>query len=218
MAKSLRTLALQLRRNHGVTWIPTFDAGIRPGSVLDFKRWNDVDHIGHLTDDPALAEQDLEVVGPVPCLLADLRRTHEVRLSAALELLQPRPSAQADFQRAKEVVVGFDSPVSYTTSLIRLETVLEADPELWQRPLGQWLKRRRTRVVFQVIRGRLSFLFRGSGAAGVDLQAELANLDRIRLGDRWQWRNEATLESKHEVVLAVETARYRFKHRRFLTV
>jgi hypothetical protein len=51
---------------------------------------------------------------------------------------------------------------------------------------------------------------------GVDLQADkLSDLGNVGLSAGWKWRNEATLESKHEVVLAVDYAWYDWKKRRF---
>ena len=41
------------------------------------------------------------------------------------------------------------------------------------RALGQWLKDGKTRVVYQVIRSRLTFIFRGAGGRGLNLRAVL---------------------------------------------
>jgi hypothetical protein len=198
--------------------VPTFEGGIRPGTILDVRRWNDIDAVGALTDDRSIRAEDLgPVEGPTPCLLADLRSVHELQVGAALELLRPVGAARARFRAAREAVISFDSPVTYKVSLLRLEDAVERDPTLWERNVGQRLRMKRARVVFQVVRGKLTFLFRGSGGAGIDLESTaLRNLGRVKLGQNWSWRNEATLESKRELVLAVETARYQVKRRRFV--
>lgn len=219
MAKGLKTLANQLKRNHGVLLIPTFDTGIKPGTLLTVNRWNNIDRIGHLTDDRSITAATLGTIeGPSPCLLADFKRTHELQLDAALDLIKPKGTAKAQFKRSREVVASFDSPVTYTASLLQLEDVVEASAGLWERNVGQRLKLKKTWVVFQVIRAKLSFLFRGSGGVGVNLKATaLGKLSNVGLGGKWSWRNEATLESKQELVVAVEAARYGFKKKRFIT-
>jgi hypothetical protein len=219
MAKGLKTLANQLKRNHGVLLVPTFDAGVKPGTLLAVNSWNNIDRIGHLTDDRSITADKLGAIeGPTPCLLADFKRTHELQLDAALDLIKPKGTAKGQFKRAREVVASFDSPVTYSVSLLQLEDAVETSAGLWQRNVGQRLRLKKTRVVFQVVRAKLSFLFRGSGGAGMDLKAtSLGKLSSVGLGGKWSWRNEATLESKEELVVAVEAARYAFKKKRFIT-
>jgi hypothetical protein len=213
--KSLKTLSEQLEKNHGLVLVTTFDTAIVPGSVLSVKRWSDVTLIGHLKDGIP-GDRLPPVEGPMACMLADFRRTHELGVNAALELIRPKPLAAAQFLRASEVVASFDSPVSYRMSLIAIEDALEATHGLWTKALGQQLAAKRTRTVFQVIRGKVTFMFRGSGRAGLDLRSsELGDLRGAGLLAGWSWRNEATLESKEEVVIAVEATRYAVGRRRF---
>ncbi len=216
MAKSLRTLAAQLKKNHGFALIPSFDHSIEPGSILEWRRWNDINHIGKLTDDRAIRRADLgEIEGPIPCQLADFNRKHEMTVGAALDLLKPAPSANAEFNRAREVIASFESPVLYSASLFVLEDAIEQDPRFWDRTVGQHLRLKRRYVVYQIVRAKLSFFFRGGGSAGVDLRAsKLGDLATVKLKTGWSWRNEATLESKKEILLAVEMARYLRKRKR----
>ena len=70
--------------------------------------------------------------------------------------------------------------------------------------------------ISMTIRGRISFLFRDSGGVDINLKANsLSDLADVGLGSGWSWRNEATLESKSELVLAVDYAWYDWKKRRF---
>ena len=214
MGKSLSTLAGQLRRNHGFHLIPTFDNGIVPGTIVHRRRWNDISRVGRLVDDRAIDDEALgPVEGPTPCLLADFNRIHELSMRGALELLTPRTaSARAEFRKAKEAVAMFGAPMLYTRSLILMEDAIEADPGIWDRGVGERIRSRNHYVVFQVVRARLTFLFRGSGTTAVDLQSgALKKLSSAGLGADWTWRNEATLESKKEIVVAAELARYRRK-------
>lgn len=219
MAKSLRTLATQLKKNHGYALVPTFDDGVRPGTVVERRRWNDLNRIGQLTDDDAIARGDLgEIEGPTPCLLTEFNRRHELTLEAALDLLGPVGSAASEFERSREVVAGFDSPVTYSSSLFTLEDALERDPRFWERTVGQHLRSRRHYVVYRVVRARLSFLFRGTGSAGIDMKStKLRNLKSVELSAGWSWRNEATLESKKEILVAVEMARYRSRKKKLVS-
>ena len=74
--------------------------------------------------------------------------------------------------------------------------------------LKQHLDPRQICLAFQVIRGKVSFLFRGRDRAGVALGATaLENLRSIALADRWCWRNETTLESREEIVIAITALR-----------
>lgn len=207
MAKSLSTLAKQLRRNHGFLLVPSFDAGIRPGSILNARRWNDISRIGHLDD--GLAAAALPAVnGPSVCMLADFNRTHEMGVDAAMELIRPRANAKAKFRRAREVVARFDSPMIWQMSLFDIEDAVRADSKIWQKAIGRALLERRTRVVYAVVRGKLSFMFRGSGELGIDIKGDIGSLRDAGLEPEWKWRNDATLESKKELTIAVETARY----------
>jgi hypothetical protein len=215
--KSLKTLADQVWKNHGVTLIPTFDNSVEAGTVLGRLDWNNINVIGHLSNTSAGGALP-EVQGPKSCMLADFKRSHELNVGAAVSLLRAPAKIGAKLQRVTDVAVSFDSPVTYTMDLLRLEDVVEQQPgSFWATALGQRLRTdNKTRVVYQVIRGRISFLFRGSGGVGVDLQADkLSDLGNVGLSAGWKWRNEATLESKHEVVLAVDYAWYDWKKRRF---
>jgi hypothetical protein len=220
MAKSLMMLANQLRKNHGVHLVTTFDSGIEPGVLIERKKWSDIHRVARLTDDSAISATDLgPLEGPWPCLLADFTRNHEISLNAAMELLQPSASATAAFTKAKQVVACFTAPVIYGRSLVKLEDAIEKDPKFWERNLAQRLKSRQTFVVFEVVRSKLAFLFRGSGRAGIDLESTaLKDLKRAGLSAGWSWRNEATLESKKEMVVGVEIARYNQSSRMLVTV
>jgi len=215
--KSLKTLADQLWKNHGVTLIPTFDDSIEAGSVLDRQNWNNIGVVGHLNK--SSAKDALPTVeGPKSCMLADFKRSHELNVDAALSLLHAPAKLGAKFQDVTDVVTSFDSPVTYTMDLLQLEDVLETQPDtFWTSAVGQHLSNdNKTRIVFQVIRGKMTFLFRGSGGVGLDVKADkVPNLGDVGLGAEWKWRNEATLESKEEVVLAVDYAWYDVKKRRF---
>jgi hypothetical protein len=73
-------------------------------------------------------------------------------------------------------------------------------------------------IVVQIIRCKLTFLFRGNGSFGLDLQATtLKNLKSAGLDAKWTWRNESTLESNKEVLLAVEIVRYDQKKKRLVS-
>lgn len=211
MAKSLKVLAAKLREQ-GLRLVPTFDLGIVPGSILEVRRWNDINRVGHITDDPAIQPGDLDIEGPTPCALLDTVRGSGLEVKAALEMLQPSAAAKAEFLSAKEALVNFDSPVSYTVSRIRLEDTIERAPGFWDRNTGQHLRPKKRYLTIQVIRGRVAFLFRGSGSGGVDLRSTaLKNLKEAGLSGRWRWRNASTLETKDEVVIAVDLARYNFR-------
>ena len=139
--KSIKTLADQLWKSHGVSLITTFDSGIVPGSVLERRSWNDISRVGHLKDGVKVADLP-DVEGPVPCMLADFRRSHEMKIDAALRLLQPTDAgAESQFKRASEAVATFDAPVIYSMSLLAIEDAIESQPApFWDRALGQWLK------------------------------------------------------------------------------
>ena len=208
MAKTLGTLARQLRKNHGFLLVTTFDAGIRPGTVLHARSWNDISRIGHLDD--VLPESALPAVeGPSVCMLADFNRTHEISVDAALEMIRPDARAKTKFRHAREVVARFDSPVLYQMSLFDIEDAVRAAPAaIWRKAGGRALQDKRTRVVYAVVRGKLSFLFRGTREFGIDIRGEFGATRNAKLAPEWSWRNEATLESKKELTIAVETARY----------
>ncbi len=207
--KPLKTLADQLRNNYGITLLPTFDTGVVPGSMLSRQSWNDINPIGHLGK--ALVEGELPAIdGPKACMLADFRRTHEVSVDAALSVLQPVAGAEAHFQQASDAITSFDSPVTYTMDLNELEDVVEGQPDpFWTKAAAQKLRDKKTRVVYQTVRGRISFVFRGGGGASINLAAgPLSNLAKFQMDAGWRWRNEATIESKDELVLAVNYAKY----------
>ncbi len=214
--KSIKTLADQLWKSHGVSLVTTFDSGIVPGSVLERRSWNDISRVGHLKDGVQVADLP-DVEGPVPCMLADFRRSHEMNIDAALRLLQPTDAAaESQFKRATEAVATFAAPVIYSMSLLAIEDAIESQPApFWDRALGQWLKDGKTRVVYQVIRSRLTFIFRGVGGSGLDLRAVLGPLGGLGLGGQWRWRNEGTIESKRELVVAVEAGKYNNGKKRF---
>lgn len=215
--KSLKTLADQLWKNHGITLIPTFDNTISAGSVLSRLHWNNINLIGQLANSSA-KDSLPPVEGPKSCLLADFKRSHELNVSAAVSLLQAPAKIGVKLQTVVDVVANFDSPVTYTMDLLRLEDALEGQPDtFWTTALGQRLSTdKRTRIVYQVIRGKISFMFRGSGGVGVDLQADkIPDLGEVGLSTGWKWRNEATLESKQELVIAVDYAWYNWKRKRF---
>ncbi len=215
--KSLKTLADQLWDNHGFTLIPTFDGSIEVGTVLARSDWNNLNVVGQLRNSVDV-EALPTIVGPKACMLADFRRSHEVSLEAAVSLIGAPAKVGGTWQQVTDVSASFDAPVTYTMDLIHLEDVVEALPEkFWNGALGQRLRTDQdTRVVYQVVRGRMSFLFRGSGGVGVDLRAsQVIDLANVGLEAAWAWRNEATLESKCEVVLAVDYAWYDAKKQRF---
>ena len=140
--KSIKTLADQLWKSHGVSLITTFDSGIVPGWVLERRSWNDISRVGHLKDGVKAADLP-DVEGPVPCMLADFRRSHEMKIAAALRLLQPTDAgAESQFKRASEAVATFDAPVIYSMSLLAIEDAPPARVHLprcgWQgtRPQG----------------------------------------------------------------------------------
>jgi hypothetical protein len=207
MAKSLNTLAKQLRRNHGFLLVTSFDAGIVPGTILNARRWNDISRIGHL-DDGLDAAALPAVDGPAVCMLADFNRSHEMGVDAALQLIRPRGDVSTRFRRAKEVVARFDSPMIRQMSLFDIEDAVRANDSIWDKAIGRALVERRTRLVYAVVSGRLSFMFRGTGEFGIDIRTDVGNLHDVGLEPEWKWRNEATLESKKELTIAVETARY----------
>jgi len=217
MAKSLKILADQLRKNNGgIRLTPLFDDGIVPGSAVEVESWNITDRVGHVRE--LLGKDGIPTIeGPIACLLEDFKRAHDLNLSSAVELLQPSATAKAEFSRAKEAIAHFDSPVIYGMSLTELEDAIEAaDEAAWKKALGQRLQLKKARVVYQVIRGRLSFFFRGQGSVGIDLQgSKLGDLQKAGLSAGWKWRNESTLESKRELVIAVKCARYLMKKQRF---
>ena len=183
----------------------------RPATVLNRRKWNDIDRIGTLQSDSVITEAQLgEIEGPTPCLLADFNRQHELSIGGSLDLIQPAASAKAEFKRAKEAVASFGAPVLYTRDLLVMEAAIEsAAPGLWNRPTGQALADSKTFVVFQVVKAKLSFLFRGSGSAGINLAGgPLKDLKAAGLNLGWTWRNQATLESKKEILIAANLARY----------
>lgn len=218
--KSLKMLADQLWKNHGVSLVPTFDAGIQPGSVLLRSDWNQIGHIGSIASVIPAAKLP-PTVGPSPCMLADFKRSHELNVGAAVELLAAPAGLGAELSKVADASATFDSPVTYTMDLLRLEDVLEAQgKKFWDSALGQKLLDRKvgkdTRIVYQTIRGRLSFVFRGSGGVGVDLKSgPLGDLSKVGLKAGWRWRNEATLESKKELTIAVDYAWYDTKRQMF---
>ena len=117
--KSIKTLADQLWKNHGVSLITTFDSGIVPGSVLERRSWNDISRVGHLKD--GVKAGDLPYIeGPVPCMLADFRRSHETNIGAALRLLQPTVIAiESEFKPATEAVARTHQPGRSAPSRVR---------------------------------------------------------------------------------------------------
>ena len=137
--------------------------------------------------------------------------------ASSLRLLQPSDTgAESQFKRASEALATFDAPVIYSMSLLAIEDATESQPApFWDRALGQWLRDGKTRVVYQVIRSRLTFIFRGAGGRGLNLKAALGPLGSVGLGGQWRWRNEATIESKRELVVAVEAAKYNNGKKRF---
>lgn len=215
-AKSIKSLSDQLWTNHGVSFIPTFDNGIEPGSVIERRSWNDINHLGHMRKGlttgvfPATS-------GPTACLLADFTSAHQLQVSAAIGFLQSKGSLGGKLGKVKDVIGTFDMPVIYSVDLLELADLIKMQgPPFWQKALGQALGDRRTRVAYQVIKGRIAFLFRDSGGVGVNLEVgAMGDLSSVGLGAGWRWRNEATLESKSELVLGAQMARYDKNKARF---
>ena len=218
MAKGLKVLFKQLRQNHGIRLITTFDDAIVPGSLVETRGWADVTPFSKLWTDPAITRADLgPLEGPTQVGLVDFSRTHELNMTSALELIKPKAAAKAGFQRAKEAVATFESPVAYGLDLVTVENAIEKDPEFWNRNLGSRLLLKNVRLVLRVYRARLSFFFKGSGGASVDLQATPAgNLTKAGLRGGWTWRNSATLESKKEILVGVELYRYNRRKKRLV--
>jgi hypothetical protein len=125
-----------------------------------------------------------------------------------MELIRPPAKVRAKFKRAREAVAKFDSPMIWQMSLFDIEDAVRADDGIWRKAVGRSLLDKRTRVVYAVVRGKLSFMFRGTGEFGIDVRGDIGNLQDAKLAGSWKWRNEATLESKQELTIAVETARY----------
>lgn len=207
MGKSLSRLARQLRTSHGYALLTTFDGGYVPGTVVSAHRWNNIDRIGALKDG---LEKELipPVEGPVICALENFNRTHEMNVGGALAYIRPAGGASGTFKQSKSVVAAFDSPQIHSMSLLELTDAIRESDEIWETTLGDALLERKTRVVYAVVRAKLSFTFLGAGAVGVDMKGAVGGLSNVELGSGWKWRNEATLETKAELPVAIETARW----------
>ncbi|MHC4482389.1 MAG: hypothetical protein ACYSW4_02450 [Planctomycetota bacterium] len=215
MANSLKMLSKRIFKNHGIRLIPTFDGGIRPGSVLEVKSLTDVNHLGHVKGSMNNKTSFPVEIGPTPALISDFNNQHELNINGAVELLRPSAQARAYFKRAKSAVATFGGVVTYRVDLFKLEEAIEKDKSLLLGPVGQTLREnRKSRIVYQIFRSTLSFTFVGSGGIGIDLKAELGNLKSAKLDAGWKWQNKATLESKKEILVAVEAAKYSFTKKR----
>ena len=219
MAKGLKVLFKQLRQNHGIRLISTFDDAIVPGSVVELVSWNDVNPLTKLWTDPGISREDLGAVeGPTQVGLVDFSRKHELNLGAALDLIKPKAAAKAGFKHAREAVATFESPVAYGLDVIEVENAIEKDPGFWNRNLGERLSLRGVRIVLRVYRARLSFFFKGSGGASMDVQGTAAgNLAKAGIKGSWNWRNSATLESAKEILVGVELYRYNKSKKRLVS-
>ena len=218
MAKGLKVLFKQLRQNHGIRLITTFDDAIVPGSLVETHGWSDVNPLSKLWTDPVITRADLgPVEGPTQVGFVDFSRKHELNMNSALDLIKPKAAAKAGFDRAKEAVATFESPVAYGLDLVTVENAIEKDPEFWNRNLGARLLLKNVRVVLRIYRARLSFFFKGSSGASVDLQATPAgDLAKAGLKGGWTWRNSATLESRKEILVGVELYRYNRRKKRLV--
>ncbi len=207
MGKSLETLYRELRKV-GLQLVPTFDTGIKNGTIVKVARWSDVTPVGHLTDDKKIRKRDLgDEIGPSLLALQDFSREHDLTVDAALDLLKPKASLEPAFKKAKQIVAMFESPTSRRLSLNPMTDAMNEAEGIWSRTVGRRLKMKNRFVVFQTVKCKLSLL--GTGNVGLDLKAELPrNLSEIGIAGGWRWRNESTIESTRELLVAVELARY----------
>jgi hypothetical protein len=218
MAKPLKLLADQLWKNDGVILVSTFDDTIKIGSVVDASRWNNITFLGDA--ESKLSGDFPEVNGPNLCMLPTMNRQHELDVSAGTDLMNLKIPLKAEgkFKLVKDIVFKFDSPISYSIDSLQLEELIESQPTtFWSKPLGQAMERKNTRIVTQVFRSKFSFFFRGSGGQGVDLKTEgMADLFDASVAGGFKWRNSATIESKIELLVAVEYAFYDKKKGRLI--
>jgi hypothetical protein len=216
MANPVQEFSKRLWQYTGKMLVPTFDNAYKPGAILRVGGSTNVDLVGHLED--GLPAESVPHPGPPEaCTLVDFNKSHQIRLDAALTFIGLDASVKPAFQKVTDVLAHFDAPMTYRVSLIKLETLVESQPPaFWQSSLGQYLVEKNVRVVYEVIRGRFSLLFRQAGGIGVDLTGARGALN-ASLGAKWSWRNEATIEAKKEHVIAVDYARYDKKLGRFRT-
>ena len=213
MASQLKELSKRLRRQYGKLLIATFNEGFAPGSVLEARSWNDLNLVGHLNKTIPKAELP-ELVGPTTVLFGNFEREHELNIGGALDLIQPNASAKSKFKKAKSSQATFESLLATSYDLFELSDLLRSRDSFWTTTLGETMQERRTRICYQAIRGKITFSFQGSGEALIDMKATVGNLRSAGIDSGWKWRNNFLLESKKEVTIAIETARWHQGKRR----
>lgn len=213
MASALKALSKRLRRQYGKLLVTTFDDGFEPGSILQARSWNDLNLVGHLNKTISRSELP-EIVGPTTVLFGNFEREHELNIGGALDLIRPNANAAARFKKAKSSQATFESLLATSYDLFELSDLLRSRDAFWETTLGEAMQERRTRICYQAIRGKITFSFQGSGEALIDMKAAIGNLRSAGIDSGWKWRNNFILESKKEVTIAIETARWHKGKRR----
>lgn len=218
MAKPLKLLADQLRKNDGVTLVTTFDDSISLGSVVDAPRWNNITFVGNAAG--SLTGDFPAGMGPQPCMLPNMNRHHELDLDAGFSLMGIKVPLKigGSLKRVSDVVFKFDSPLTWTLDSLQLEGLIESQPAgFWDSPLGQALSDKDTRIVTQVFRSKFSFVFRGEDGNAINVQTDIpANALQANVGLKLGWRQEFSLESQNEILVGVKLATYDRKKGRLI--
>ena len=212
MRNALRPISRQLKKS-GKVLLPTFDSSVTPGTILRVRKWNDITIIGSLARDPGISAAELEPPPPGDCFIPDVDRRNTLTLKGALELIQPNVKVKGEMNRVKEVRMEFVGLKVFRLDLMFLEELVERDPKIWNRMVGERLRSKRHFVAYEVIRGRLSMHFLGSGDAGIDVESAIPakNIKALGGGAKYSWTNGAVLETTKDVVIAVDLLRYDFK-------
>jgi hypothetical protein len=218
MAKNLRTLSKQLR-NQGYTLLTSFANTYKPGSVVHEERWDRFSMLGMMQS--SLTKTGFPAVeGPEAIGIMDFTRNHELTVNAAVDWLGNNITLTGKPASVVDVVARFEGSESYRLDLLNLQDLLnKQEPQFWESALGTHLLTKNTRVVYEVIYARLSFQFRNSGGLGVAVNlAENKSGVKLNAGASYQWKNEATLEMKKPMVVALELAQWDKKRHMFLAV
>jgi hypothetical protein len=209
MANSLTTLKKELKKV-GFQLVPSFDTRITPGSIIHRPKWNDLSKESHINYDKAIKAMSLDVEGPALLGIQNFVKGIDFTVGASAKLLNlTSASAKASFAKVKQVAVSFETPLSNSMNLDQMSDAINSDPLFWTRATGRRLLQPKRYVAYQVVTAKIALVFLGKGNIAVGVKARtIGDLKSAGLSSTWKWRNEYSLESKKELVIAVDLAVY----------
>lgn len=204
MSKNLRTLHNQLR-NQGYTLLTALSNAYQPGTMVHERSWKSLPLLGSLKS--ILPKDSFPAVeGPRAVVLEGFTRTHGLDVKAAFEWMGDDVKANGTLKNVVQVTGRFEAPVARWVDLLALSSMVSEHVGS-NATLKGFLKRQSHRLVAQVVEARLSFHFEKDGGIGAAVDGSIPGASvKIGANAGFQWKNEATIESKKPIVVAVQLA------------